>query len=346
MSRMARRSTLIVFPAIAIVFSASCAAAGTIAGSSLSSGASTGIITSASGSPASSAATVAPKSSSAGSTALDLLATIAIRKETPAGYARTKFRHWVDADGDSCNTREEVLILESSSKPQVAYPGCKVIAGDWVSAYDGVTTSDPASFDIDHFVPLKEAWDSGANLWTSTQRQTYANDLSDARALVAVTATSNRAKGEKDPPQWMPPNSAYACTYLSNWVAVKAHWGLAMDESEYGFIAKRLKGVCLGTVAAPWGVADAPYGSGAANPPSTSAPTSGSSATSQPSGSVPAGQTTTPAKGATGVIVNPGSYCSPTGATGFSSAGKAYVCSTTNASGVPYAGGRAHWRPA
>jgi len=335
MSVMARRSTLIVFPALALAFSASCAAAGAVPSST---GATP--VVSATADAAGSTSSVS-KAAVPAATALDLLATVPVRKETPAGYARTKFKHWVDADGDSCNTREEVLILESSSKPQVDYPGCKVVAGDWVSAYDGVAVSDPSSFDIDHFVPLKEAWDSGANLWSASKRQAYANDLSDARALIAVTASSNRAKGEKDPPQWMPANTSYTCTYLSNWVVVKSHWGLAMDESEYGFIAKRLKGVCAGTSAASWGVADSPYGSTPGSAPVSTTPAAGSTATT----AAPAPETTAP-KGAATATVNPGSYCSPTGATGYSSAGKKYVCSTTSASGTPYAGGRAHWRPA
>ncbi|NBU38162.1 MAG: hypothetical protein EBS32_08015, partial [Actinobacteria bacterium] len=147
MSSMARRSTLIVFPALALVFSASCAAAGTLP----SSNEATSVVATTTDAPGSSSSV--SKAAVPAGTALDLLSSIPVRKETPAGYARTKFKHWVDADGDSCNTREEVLILESSSKAQVSYPGCKVIAGDWISAYDGVAVSDPSGFDIDHFVP-------------------------------------------------------------------------------------------------------------------------------------------------------------------------------------------------
>jgi hypothetical protein len=335
MSSMARRSALIVFPALALAFSASCAAAGTAAESAGTSSA--GFVA---GGPTGSASSVS-KAAVPSATALDLLGGIVVRKETPAGYARTKFKHWIDADGDSCNTREEVLIAESSSKAQVSYPGCKVIAGDWVSAYDGVAVTDPAGFDIDHFVPLKEAWDSGANVWSSARRQAFANDMSDARALIAVTASSNRSKGEKDPPQWMPSNSSYACTYLSNWVAVKSRWGLAMDQSEHGFIAKRLKGICAGTSAAPWGVADTPFGSGSSTTPPATSPGSGATGTT----TAPAPDSTAP-KGAVAATVTPGAFCAPTGATGYSSAGKKYVCSTTNASGTPYAGGRARWRAA
>lgn len=340
MSTMIRRSTLVVFPALALVFSASCAVAGSApaAQESVAPAATAGVVGAA---PALSTQP-ASKSAVPAATALDLLSAIVVRKETPAGYQRSKFRHWVDADGDSCNTREEVLIAESSSTAQVSYPGCRVVEGDWVSAYDGVAVTDPSGIDIDHFVPLKEAWDSGANAWSPAKRQTYANDLSDARALIAVTSGSNRSKGEKDPPQWMPKNTAYTCTYLSNWVAVKAHWSLAMDESEYGFIAKRLKGACAGVTAPAWGVADGPYGTPASG--GSTAPTVPATGVSTPT--TPAATDTTVAKGSVAATVNPGSYCSPTGATGYSTAGKKYVCSTTNAAGTPYAGGRAHWRPA
>ena len=334
MMTVSQKRSLIIFPAIAIAFSASCAAAGSAAGTT------SAPPPAAVGSTASAATSAgAPKATASSQLALDVLATIPVRKEQPAGYLRSKFRHWVDADGDSCNTREEILIAESTSPAQVDPFGCKVIAGDWYSPYDDRKVTDPSELDIDHFVALKEAWDSGAGRWSASRRQSFANDMSDPRSLIAVTASSNRSKGEKDPPQWMPRNKAIHCSYLSDWVANKAQWGLSMDESEYRFIEKRLKGTCAGTTLAPWGSAVAAPGTPAA--PATTAPAQ-PSVTTAPVSSTP---DTTAAKGSALPTVKPGAFCSPKGAQGTYS-GATYVCATNKTDGTPYSDGRARWRKA
>lgn len=177
-------------------------------------------------------ALVAPATAAttASGTGLQLLARLATAPEHPSGYLRALFVHWIDADHDGCNTRNEVLIAESRTPPHTG-PGCSV-TGAWRSAYDGVTTTRASSFDIDHVVPLKEAWDSGAWAWTSARRQDYANDLGDSRSLRAVSAASNRSKGDKDPAQWLPPLSSFRCTYATEWVVVKVRWRLSVDALE------------------------------------------------------------------------------------------------------------------
>jgi hypothetical protein len=75
---------------------------------------------------------------------------------------------------------------------------CALTGGEWLSYYDGKTVTDPSRLDIDHMVPLAEAWDSGAAEWTAERREAYANDLGAEHSLVAVTAKSNRSKGDKD----------------------------------------------------------------------------------------------------------------------------------------------------
>ena len=162
--------------------------------------------------------------------AVKLLPTAA---ETRSGYDRDKFRHWTDADGDCQDTRDEVLHAESL----VATSGCDITEGKWRSYYDGVTTEDSSDFDIDHLVPLAEAWDSGARRWTRNTRERFANDLRDGRSLVAVTASANRSKSDRDPAEWMP--ELAQCRYVRQWVAVKLRWRLSVNRPERAFLVER-----------------------------------------------------------------------------------------------------------
>jgi hypothetical protein len=161
--------------------------------------------------------------------------------ETPAGYDRDLFKHWVDADDDCQDTREEVLISES----EVPLDGCTVTEGEWFSPYDHETWTLASDVDIDHMVPLKEAWDSGARKWDDDRRELYANDLGDARALVAVTDNVNQSKGDRDVAEWLPRYDV--CRYVRQWVAVKLRWRLAADAAEAARLGS-LAGDCRNTV--------------------------------------------------------------------------------------------------
>ncbi|WP_137235157.1 HNH endonuclease family protein [Streptomyces sp. BPSDS2] len=161
----------------------------------------------------------------------DAVQQLPLADESREGYQRTSFKHWVDADKDSCNTRMEVLIAESRVEPTVV-DRCKVVAGEWYSYYDGVTLTAPGGLDIDHMVPLAEAWDSGASGWTADRREAYANDLDADRSLVAVTARSNRSKSDQDPSTWLPPLADARCTYAADWVSTKLRWNLTVDQAE------------------------------------------------------------------------------------------------------------------
>ncbi|MFF1695550.1 hypothetical protein ACFVXC_18235 [Streptomyces sp. NPDC058257] len=68
---------------------------------------------------------------------------------------------------------------------------------------------------------LAEAWDSGAEDWTAAERQAYANDLRDERALIAVTAKFQPQRVRPGPSIWMPPADGNRCDYVSQWVAIK-----------------------------------------------------------------------------------------------------------------------------
>lgn len=159
------------------------------------------------------------------------VAELPVAAEIRTGYQRSLFPLWIDADGDGCNTRNEVLIAEAVTTPAVG-AGCALSGGRWHSYYDDATWTAPSDVDIDHLVPLAEAWDSGARSWTTAQRRGYANDLGDDRDLVAVTDNVNQAKGDQDPADWLPPLAAVRCRYVQEWVAVKLRWRLTVDTAE------------------------------------------------------------------------------------------------------------------
>ncbi len=175
-------------------------------------------------------------------TPLQMLARLATKAEHYWGYSRSYFPTWIDADHDGCNTRQEVLIKESRTTVRIG-AGCYLYGGSWRSVYDGIVTKNPTTFDIDHVVALKEAWDSGAWAWTSSRRRAYANDLGDSRTLRAVSAASNRSKGDRDPAQWLPPLTSFRCAYATWWVDIKVRWRLAVDSAERSAL-RRILSAC------------------------------------------------------------------------------------------------------
>ena len=167
------------------------------------------------------------------------LNSLTVAPESRTGYVRTKFKHWVSA-GNGCDARKAVIISEALVKPTVK-SGCIIVGGEWLSIYDSTKVTDASKLDVDHMVPLAEAWDSGASNWTDSKRQIYANDQTDPRHLIAVTGSSNRSKSDQDPSDWLPTNKAYICEYLTNWVSIKVRWNLSVDAKEKSSIAKNLK---------------------------------------------------------------------------------------------------------
>ncbi|MDG4760339.1 HNH endonuclease family protein [Micromonospora sp. WMMD710] len=145
-----------------------------------------------------------------------------------SGDSRDLFPHWIAVSGN-CDTREQVLKRDGTSV--VVNASCQATSGRWYSPYDGATWSAASDVDIDHVVPLAEAWRSGANSWTTSRRQSFANDLSRPQ-LIAVTDNVNQSKGDQDPSSWQPAVSSYRCTYSKMWITVKYAWGLRLQSSE------------------------------------------------------------------------------------------------------------------
>lgn len=155
------------------------------------------------------------------------------------GYSRDRFEHWA-SQGHGCNTRD--VVLQRDGTGVTVGDDCDITAGTWVSSYDGTTFTDPSDLDIDHVVPLANAWRTGAAGWDDSQRSAFANDLTRPQ-LVAVSASSNRSKGDQDPSQWRPPSQDNWCTYAQSWITVKAYWHLSVTADEKIALAEML-GTC------------------------------------------------------------------------------------------------------
>ncbi|EFE72184.1 conserved hypothetical protein [Streptomyces viridosporus ATCC 14672] len=153
-----------------------------------------------------------------------------------AGYSRAKFPHWAE-QGESCNTRETVLERDGTNVRRDEE--CRAVSGTWASVYDDQTFTDASDLDIDHTVPLANAWRSGAADWTQEQRRAFANDLTRPQ-LLAVSAASNRSKGDQGPEAWQPPAKTYWCTYARSWTTVKAAYDLTVTEAERDMLTEML----------------------------------------------------------------------------------------------------------
>ena len=202
-----------------------------------------------------SASTTDPPRPGAGAAATRALAALpATRRVTPsaAGYSRSAFgRSWVDTDGNGCNQRDDVLFRDAvPGTVRVGVQGrCDhdVLAGRWIDPYTGrdlhfddlKDRAQAQAIQIDHVVPLAEAWVSGASEWTDQRRRAFANALPE---LLAVDGPANASKGDGDPAAWRP-RKAYQCDYAIRWIGVKSAWHLAVDDSERRALTEML-GYC------------------------------------------------------------------------------------------------------
>lgn len=166
------------------------------------------------------------------------LAQLAVATPGPrTGYTRAMFGSGWDTIGNRCDTRE--TVLERDASRVTIDDQCRPITGRWRSYYDGKVIRSSSKLDIDHIVPLANAWTSGARTWTPARREAFANDLTDPQ-LIAVSPSSNRSKGDSSPDEWKPPRKAAWCAYARWWVDVKSIWRLTVTAPEHEALATML----------------------------------------------------------------------------------------------------------
>jgi hypothetical protein len=183
--------------------------------------------------PATAPGSSTPKRAAAG-TALAAVARLTVKGRAPkTGYTRAQFgQAWFDLDRNGCDTRNDILRRDLHSR-QMKNP-CKVLAGTLApDPYTGTSIrfvyGGASEVDIDHVVALSDAWQKGAGTWVAGKRLALANDPLN---LLAVDASTNRAKGDGDTATWLPPNKSFRCTYVARQVAVKGKYGLWVTAAE------------------------------------------------------------------------------------------------------------------
>ncbi len=181
--------------------------------------------------------------SAAPTSALAALAALEVKGRAPrTGYDRDLFGNgWVDTDRNGCDTRNDVLARDLTG--ETFKPGtrdCVVLTGTLADPYSGRTIAfqrgqgTSEAVQIDHVVALSDAWQKGAQQWDAGRRTAFANDPLN---LLAVDGPLNMQKGDGDAATWLPPASAYRCSYVARQVAVKVQYGVWVTQAEKNAMA-------------------------------------------------------------------------------------------------------------
>ncbi len=173
------------------------------------------------------------------------LAGLDVKGRAPrTGYERAAFGPaWADVDRNGCDTRNDVLARDLTDL--TFRPGthdCVVLSGTLADPYTGATIAfergpESADVQIDHLVPLSDAWQKGAQQWTAEQRLAFANDPAN---LLAVDGPANGSKGDGDAATWLPPATGFRCVYAVRQIRVKAAYGLWVTRAEQEALDRQL----------------------------------------------------------------------------------------------------------
>lgn len=177
-------------------------------------------------------------------TALDQLRSLPIKGRAPrTGFDREgQFGSaWIDVDQNGCDTRNDILARDLDATTFDSR--CRVLTGRLTDPFSGqiidFVRGEQTSMDvqIDHVVALSNAWQTGAQALTASQRIALANDPLN---LIAVEGRLNQQKGDSDAASWLPPSKPFRCEYVARQVGVKAHYALWVTQAEFDQIERIL----------------------------------------------------------------------------------------------------------
>lgn len=159
-------------------------------------------------------------------------------------YSRkTHFGTWRHDSTNCLDTRGRVLARSSIDPVQTRMSGnrCVVEQGRWIDPYTDAKMNDPAEIQIDHLVPLKNAYLMGAWQWPKNKKCWYANFVAVDYHLLAVSGHENMSKSDETPAEYMPPSRQFQCQYVKNWLKVKLAWELELIQPEVDAINDVIK---------------------------------------------------------------------------------------------------------
>jgi hypothetical protein len=178
-----------------------------------------------------------------------------INEEPTEKYDRKKLfgDGWKNVKNSDCDIRSILLYKENkgnlvfnpskcnlTNKCEAKDLKCTIYSGEWqpiTGSYFANNTNPiynyAALVDVDHTVPLKHAYYSGAFEWPDWLRKKYANDLTPGH-LFTMVYYLNTEKGDKTPADWLPPFGELK--YVSNWLAIKYRYGLIIEPIEFNAI--------------------------------------------------------------------------------------------------------------
>lgn len=167
--------------------------------------------------------------------ALMVLQSIEVKGPENVDYKRGEWNHWV---GDRCNDTRQQVLREQAVRYELDDKGCKVASGEWVDPYTGDTITDPGKIDIDHVYALGAAAKHGGNNWEPKLKEQFANDKVH---LLAVSASANRAKSDKNPADWWPRNKDFSCQYATIYTNVASKYKLTFSQGDVKALEEGLK---------------------------------------------------------------------------------------------------------
>ena len=172
-----------------------------------------------------------------------------VRKEDANGYSREKVGSgWRDLDGNGCDTRDDVL--KNNARKYAKFDGCEMTSGTIYDYYNGKLLKYSKEIDsgggiqIDHIVPLANAWASGGNGWSENEWVEYYNDET---VLIPTASSTNISKGDKDITKWKPNNTNFICAYATRQIQIKVKYNLTVTKDEKAEFQRILDQDCVKT---------------------------------------------------------------------------------------------------